>query len=206
MLKESIPYTYLLINKATKQVYYGCRYAKGCNPDDLWVTYFSSSKYVKELIQEHGIDSFEHKIRRTFSSAELARNWENRVLKRMKVINDNRFLNKTDNKSISPEDASKGQKGKTGSLSPSYGRKNKALSALNSSRIGEKNHMFGRRGELAPRFGITGEKHPMYGKHHTEEAKQKISSKKEMCCHCNKVFTIGNIRRWHNDNCKLKEN
>lgn len=48
--------------------------------------------------------------------------------------------------------------------------------------LGEKNSMYGRKGELAPCYGRRGELHPMYGKespfkgrHHTDEAKQKIS-------------------------------
>lgn len=39
----------------------------------------------------------------------------------------------------------------------------------------ENHHMYGKAGELTPRYGVCGEKHPFYGKHHTEEAKQKIS-------------------------------
>lgn len=45
---------------------------------------------------------------------------------------------------------------------------------LDSLHRGESHPMYGRTGELAPRYGICGEKHPFYGKHHTEEAKQKI--------------------------------
>jgi hypothetical protein len=40
---------------------------------------------------------------------------------------------------------------------------------------GEGNPMFGMSGPLAPCYGRTGSKHPMFGKHHTEEAKAKIS-------------------------------
>lgn len=117
------PYTYLVKNTQTNQVYYGCRYAKGCNPSEFWVTYFSSSKYVKELIEQYGKESFVFEIRKTFTSVANARLWEHKVLRRMKVVKDNRFINKTDNKSISPDSASKAQKGKTGSLCPAFGRK-----------------------------------------------------------------------------------
>lgn len=40
---------------------------------------------------------------------------------------------------------------------------------------GRGNPMYGVRGKDAPCYGRTGEKHPMFGKHHTEEAKKKIS-------------------------------
>ena len=41
---------------------------------------------------------------------------------------------------------------------------------------GHGNPMFGKTGPEAPCFGRTGPKHPMFGKHHTPEAKQKISA------------------------------
>lgn len=41
--------------------------------------------------------------------------------------------------------------------------------------LGCGNHMFGISGPAAPCYGRTGDKHPMYGKHHTAEAKRKIS-------------------------------
>lgn len=41
---------------------------------------------------------------------------------------------------------------------------------------GRGNPMYGKTDVDCPAFGRTGEKHPMYGKEHTEEAKQKISA------------------------------
>jgi hypothetical protein len=41
---------------------------------------------------------------------------------------------------------------------------------------GKGNPMYGRAKEDAPGYGRTGTKHPMFGKHHTEEAKAKISA------------------------------
>jgi len=40
---------------------------------------------------------------------------------------------------------------------------------------GANNPMFGVSGPLSPTYGRTGAKHPMFGKHHTEDAKAKIS-------------------------------
>lgn len=57
------PYTYFIRNKITGQFYYGSRGLKlfpdMLPEDDLWVKYFTSSKFVKNLIEEHGKDSFE---------------------------------------------------------------------------------------------------------------------------------------------------
>ena len=51
-------YTYLLKftnpEKDQKLFYYGVRFAKNSSPDDLFKTYFTSSKYVRELINKYG--------------------------------------------------------------------------------------------------------------------------------------------------------
>jgi hypothetical protein len=100
-----MPYTYLIMCIATGQVYYGVRYAKGCHPDDLWSTYFTSSKYVKELITKYGKAAFIYEIRKTFTDAKSARDWEHKVLKRMDVTKRDEFINRTDNKSIQHDQA-----------------------------------------------------------------------------------------------------
>lgn len=102
------PYTYLLKHIPTGKVYYGCRYAIGCSPTEFWNTYKTSSKYVKELIDSYGADTFIYEIRKVFNDADGARLWEHKVLKRMRVIQREDFLNMTDNISISPEAALKG--------------------------------------------------------------------------------------------------
>lgn len=110
----TVPYTYLLKHLPTGKLYYGCRFAKNCHPSEFWIKYKTSSKYVKELIDQYGEDTFVFEIRKTFNDAKLCRLWETRVLKRMDVVNKDIFLNMTDNISISPEAASKGREGKIG--------------------------------------------------------------------------------------------
>jgi hypothetical protein len=95
------PYTYLIGWPEHNTWYYGVRYAKGCNPSDLWNPYKTSSIHVSAFVAKHGEPSI-RQIRHTFDSTRAARLWEERVLKRMKVVNDARWLNKTDNKSIAP--------------------------------------------------------------------------------------------------------
>ena len=55
-------YVYKVTNKITGQFYHGSRannIAKERTPEeDLWKFYFTSSKVVKRLIEEYGIDSF----------------------------------------------------------------------------------------------------------------------------------------------------
>lgn len=46
--------------------YIGVRYAKGCHPTDLWVTYFTSSSLVKKLIGQFGKDDFIVRVIHTY--------------------------------------------------------------------------------------------------------------------------------------------
>lgn len=109
---DRTPYTYLIGWKAHNKWYYGVRFAKGCHPNDLWMSYFTSSTHVKTMIAEFGNPDV-IQIRKTFSSKESAIEWEYKVLTRMKVIHTLNWINKTTNKSIAPFDCSKHTKGKT---------------------------------------------------------------------------------------------
>lgn len=91
------PYTYLIGWSKLNKWYYGCRFAKGCSPSDLWKTYFTSSKYVKRFREENGEPDI-IEIRKTFDCVEKAGLWESKVLRRLAVINDEKWLNKTTNK------------------------------------------------------------------------------------------------------------
>ena len=115
-----IPFTYLVKHIPTNRYYYGVRYKKGCHPYDLWTKYFTSSRKVKGLIKRYGKKSFIFEIRKTFKTAEQAYNWEHKVLKRMKVIHRDDFLNQSDNRQIDPKLNSKYSKGKN---NPRYGVK-----------------------------------------------------------------------------------
>lgn len=101
-------YTYLIIHKETNTFYYGCRYSKNSKPEDLWSTYFTSSKYVYELIEKYGKDSFDYHIRKIFDDVDKCREWEHKVLRRMNVVGRNDFINRTDSKIFSLESCLKG--------------------------------------------------------------------------------------------------
>lgn len=88
------PYTYLVKHRPTGKVYYGYRSANRVDPyEDLWKQYFTSSPSVQKLIEETGAESFDIEIRRVFETKEQASNWETRVLRRCKVLEDDRWLN-----------------------------------------------------------------------------------------------------------------
>lgn len=54
-----IEYTYIIKFIPTGQLYVGSKYGKDANPETFWVEYFTSSNIIKDLIKEHGKDSFE---------------------------------------------------------------------------------------------------------------------------------------------------
>ena len=88
------PFSYHLYHKQTGKHYYGIKYSKGCSPSDLWTTYFSSSKLVKQLIEKFGTDSFEVKVRRLFDSGEKALLWEHKLLTRLNAAKRSDWLNR----------------------------------------------------------------------------------------------------------------
>ncbi|AVO22966.1 hypothetical protein HWB57_gp129 [Erwinia phage vB_EamM-Bue1] len=67
-MKPTQPYVYSMVSK-DGHLYYGCRHAQGCHPDELGVSYFSSSKIVHQLIKEHGKDYFMYEVVQLCSSS-----------------------------------------------------------------------------------------------------------------------------------------
>jgi hypothetical protein len=65
-----MPYLYQVENKITKEFYIGSRYSYDDVKSDLWVVYFTSSRYVKALIRQFGKDSFISSIIEIFDTKE----------------------------------------------------------------------------------------------------------------------------------------
>lgn len=150
------PYTYLIGWTEHDKWYYGLRWAKGCHPDDLWTTYFTSSKYVQEFREHHGEPDV-IQVRKIFGTKEEAIQWEHTVLKRSRVIESQRWLNRTDNKCIVVSEAVK----------------KKCLE--------ERKKLYDKNPELRMRHANYGENNGMYGRTHTDEVKKllgEISSKR----------------------------
>ncbi len=89
----TIPYTYLIGWSKQNKFYYGRRTSKGCNPSEFWITYKSSSKEVKKFVDINGNPDI-IQIRKTFKSVKECCNWEYRVLSRLKVRVNEKYLNK----------------------------------------------------------------------------------------------------------------
>lgn len=88
-------YTYYIKHRPSGKRYYGVRTANRVTPsEDLWKRYFTSSKQVKNLIEQDGIDSFDVQVRRVFDDPDAAHRWEDRFLRRVDALNDETWLNR----------------------------------------------------------------------------------------------------------------
>ncbi len=88
-----LPFTYCITFIKTNQKYYGVRYKPYCNPSELWNTYFTSSNEIKRLIEIYGKEAFTFEIRRIFSSSLDAQEWEYKVLRRLRVRTNKKWIN-----------------------------------------------------------------------------------------------------------------
>jgi len=155
-----IPYTYLIGWTEQNKFYYGVRYSRNCDPSDLMTTYFTSSTKVSEMIASFGLPDLVQ-IRKTFVNTKSARLWEHKVLRRMKAVQEDKWLNRTDNKSIEPQIGEKNHMfGKFDALSHRYG---KTLPEKSKKIIGKKSKM--KKGNMPAGFSekmrsiVTGRKH-----------------------------------------------
>jgi len=90
------PFTYHIAWTKQDLHYYGVRYADQCNPTDLWTTYFTSSKVVQQLREDLGEpDTVE--VRRIFQDSDAAIDWENKVLRRLNVMESDTWVNRNIN-------------------------------------------------------------------------------------------------------------
>jgi hypothetical protein len=128
------PYTYLIRWTKLDISYYGVRYAQDCDPSDLWNPYKTSSIHVAKFIAEHGEPDVAQ-VRKTFIDVPVAQDWEHRVLKRTKAVSSDKWLNRTDNKSIAPQyGEDHPHYGKKGEAHHCYGKPNKGASEAQKRR------------------------------------------------------------------------
>jgi hypothetical protein len=95
-MATTTPYTYRIGWSKINRHYYGVRYANGCHPDDFWVSYFTSSEFVKEIRSIHGEPDI-IQIRKVFDCPNKAYDWETKVLKRGRFSKNPKWINKSDN-------------------------------------------------------------------------------------------------------------
>ena len=201
MYLHTIPaYVYYIRHTLSGQFYYGARYKHIENnvlpEDDLWKTYFSSSKKVLKLRKQDGNDSFEYKvIFKSFDTDECFR-FEQTIIKEnisnMLCLNSRYFDIEKSKRIFSVFGKTLSTKGKPKTEETKRRmRKPKSLThRQNISKTQKKN------GGNGPVF-------------HSEETKNKIretlKSKprpNKICPHCNKEGGAISMGRWHFDNCK----
>lgn len=192
-------YTYFIKWSFLDRSYYGVRYTLELNDrspeDDFWHVYQSSSEVVKEFIIENGEPDIKC-IDRKFDTANEALEYERKILRANKVVEDERWLNKN---------YGDHRPHMVGEKNPMYGKRHtaatkKLISESNKNRFaGEKNPMYGKKGEEHPAYGnilqpetrqkmseakkgennywygVTGENHPLFGAPKSDKTKQKIS-------------------------------
>ena len=129
-MKAFVPYSYYLCWTPLNLHYYGIEFKKTAHPSNLWVSYFSSSKLVKYTRAYHGEPDI-IEVRKIFDSADKARNWEHKVLKRLKVTQRKDWLNPTDHISFSLESCRKKKPGNGKSKKPNNGGYFKGLTKEN---------------------------------------------------------------------------
>lgn len=90
------PYVYFIGWSHLNTFYIGCRYgiSKNAHPSQLWSTYFTSSTHVKLFYKIHGEPDI-IRIEKTFTDPKKCRTYEHKLLARMKILKDPRFLNKS---------------------------------------------------------------------------------------------------------------
>lgn len=173
------PYTYLIKVKSTGQVYYGARYANGRNnvahPSDLWDSYFTSSRTIKKLITEYGVDGFDYSVRRIFTTKEQALRWEQRVLKRFNAKANPKWINQTNgHKDFHDTEESRQRKSlsHTGKKRPPMTEEQKAK--ISATRLARQiKHSDETKAKMS--LKKQGANNNMYGRHHTTDTKLKLS-------------------------------
>lgn len=87
------PYTYLIGWTSLNLVYYGRRTSRKIAENELWTTYFTSSRHVQRLRREFGEPDIVQ-VRKRFETPSECRIWETKVLRRLDARNHPKMLNR----------------------------------------------------------------------------------------------------------------
>lgn len=209
-------YVYLIEKKNTlpnqEKYYIGVRSCEGLIGND---SYMGSSKYLTEEVETLGVNQFNKIILKRFSDRINANLYEIEMHEFFDVANNALFFNRVKQKDrglgVGPKE-----------LNPFYGKKHteeykKRLSALLKTKdCRQKTTNKGKKfPEAGPKISAIRKEwfktniHPMLGVKRTTEMRLNnsvgaLNQQKHECVYCGIVTIAGNIKRWHNDNCKDK--
>jgi len=191
---ETITHTsfvYKWIHLPTGKWYIGSRTAKGCHPQD---GYISSSQLIKPLIKQNPTE-WKREIIKTGGPEEMIK-LETTLLESLDAKHNPMSFNQHNGD---------GKFTRTGVKVSEETRKKQS-----ESKLGKKRKPFTEQTRDKIRQAKLGSNNPSYGKTPSEETKEKLrqanQGKKETftCPHCGKVGSGGSMTRWHFDNCKSK--
>lgn len=164
------PYTYLIGWPEHNFFYYGVRYKKNCCSTDFFTTYFTSSRLVHECIIKYGMPPI-RQIRKEFDFPKQAMVWEQKVLRRIKVLYNNKWLNKNISGAVEFDERIKAlmsaaKKGKV------WVHKNNVKALIRKELLTtylDDGYTKGHGQKLL------GQANPMFGKQHNDETRNRIS-------------------------------
>lgn len=222
---ETITHTsfvYKWTHLPTGKWYIGSRTAKGCHPDD---GYISSSQLVKPLIQENPTE-WKREIIQTGSPEEMIR-LETSLLESLDAKNNPMSYNQHNGDGkftrtgvkvsletrLKQSESIKKIHPNRGKPSPNKGKvaSEETRKKQSEAKLGKKRKPFTEQTREKIRQAKLGPNNPSYGKIPSEETREKLrqanQGKKKMltCPHCGKIGGGGSMSRWHFDNCKQKE-
>ena len=222
---ETITHTsfvYKWIHLPTGKWYIGSRTAKGCHPED---GYISSSQLIKPLIKQNPTE-WKREIIKTGSPEEMIE-LETTLLESLDAKHNPMSFNQhngdgkfTRTGVMVSEDTRKKQSESIKKVHPNRGKPSPNRGKIASeetrkkqseSKLGKKRKPFTEQTRDKIRQSKLGSNNPSYGKTPSEETKEKLrqanQGKKETftCSHCGKVGSGGSMTRWHFDNCKEKK-
>lgn len=163
-------YTYLIGWREKNVWYYGVRYKRGCSESDLMSTYFTSSKYVHECIYRWGLPDVVQ-VRRKFNKKKTALLWEQKVLRRVGVLHDKKWLNRNITGAIR-FDADVRKRMSLAKL----GKKWLVKEGKRTLVVEELIDQYIKMGYEQWKPDVKGSKNPNFGKKHSTETRRKISA------------------------------
>lgn len=180
-------YVYRVTNTTDRKHYYGVR-SCNCHPEqDLGIRYLSSSRVLKRDVKRLGTDAFKWKILKTFSTRELAEQFEIKCHRRLNVTHRNDFYNLTIAKVgcavwHGQRHSDKMKKYLRDVLTTKMQQMSADQRSVKFGNFGPDNPFFGKKHspEVADKIKAnkptqSGELNPFYGKNHSASTRQRLS-------------------------------